>query len=80
MDWTSKCLRIVQRVLDELGPANVAIFRDPVDAKVVPDYYKVIKNPMWLTRMQQKLNTNRYADPQGFCDVGAACCCLMPDA
>jgi hypothetical protein len=49
--------------------ADLWIFKDPVDAKAVPDYYRVIKNPMTLGQVDSKLRRAQYGDPSQFCDV-----------
>ena len=36
------------------------IFREPVDAVKVPDYYERIKNPIDIATMINKLKTNKY--------------------
>jgi hypothetical protein len=43
-------------------------FREPVDASAVPDYYKIIKNPMDLTTVRQKLTSDAYTSVQEFRD------------
>lgn len=35
-------------------------FHDPVDPAEVPDYYEVIKNPVSLALIQQRLATQQY--------------------
>ncbi|KAI1378658.1 hypothetical protein F4677DRAFT_374009 [Hypoxylon crocopeplum] len=41
-------------------------FRQPVDQDVVPEYYKVIKEPMDLSAMEAKLDNNEYDMPEKF--------------
>jgi len=36
------------------------IFREPVDAVALPDYYEKIKNPIDLSTMVKKLKSGRY--------------------
>jgi len=41
-------------------------FRQPVSADDVPDYYEVIKQPMDLSTMEHKLDTNQYPNVDAF--------------
>lgn len=67
LDWNTKCIHILQQVLAQMG-GSVWIFRDPVDAKAVPDYYRVIKSPMTLGQIDSKLKRAQYGDPSQFCE------------
>lgn len=44
-------------------------FRNPVDTKAFPMYRKVIKKPMDLTSMQQKLKAHKYVISFSFCSL-----------
>jgi E1A/CREB-binding protein len=52
-------------------------FQQPVDPFLlaIPDYYEIIKNPMDLSTIKQKLERGDYKDPWEFCDD----CWLMFD-
>lgn len=41
-------------------------FKDPVDAKLVPDYHSIITNPIWTKKIERKLNERLYNSPQDF--------------
>ncbi|KAK2593665.1 histone acetyltransferase [Conoideocrella luteorostrata] len=41
-------------------------FLNPVNRDEVPDYYKVIKNPMDLTTIEERLNRDTYDTPKDF--------------
>jgi E1A/CREB-binding protein len=45
-------------------------FRVPVDAELleIPDYFEIIRHPMDLSTIKDKLNMGEYADPWAFCD------------
>ncbi|KAF7684384.1 Histone acetyltransferase GCN5 [Astathelohania contejeani] len=43
-------------------------FLKPVDKKEVPDYYKIIKNPMDLSKIEDKINKNEYTNISQFID------------
>eukprot|EP01025_Chloroclados_australasicus_P050248 TRINITY_DN5755_c0_g2_i1.p1 TRINITY_DN5755_c0_g2~~TRINITY_DN5755_c0_g2_i1.p1 ORF type:complete len:512 (-),score=63.20 TRINITY_DN5755_c0_g2_i1:502-1860(-) len=63
--WTRKCENILKAVQKSLGP-NVHIFNAPVKAAEVPDYYKIIKNPMDLGTIGKKLKDGSYNSPIQF--------------
>lgn len=48
-----------------LGP-SVYIFRDPVNAAVVPDYYQIITKPICWKDILDKLHAKSYASPVEF--------------
>ena len=58
------------QVLGDLGQ-DVAIFGRPVDPKIAPDYYTVVKNPIDLGTIKRRLERRTYPSPQDFCEVGA---------
>ena len=76
-----KCSRMVDQVRRVLGP-SAPIFDRPVDAKLVPDYYAVIKRPMDLATLKAKLHRGDYSTPQQFAEVclvlTASCCLACP--
>lgn len=52
---------ILHKLLDEVSKnANAWPFLRPVSRHEVPDYHKVIKNPMDLAKIKSKLNTGQY--------------------
>jgi len=54
-------------ILTELWAQDESFpFVRPVDKKQSPDYYKVIKNPMDLSIIKEKLHTLQYASAVGF--------------
>mmetsp|Transcript_19363 Transcript_19363/g.53948 ORF Transcript_19363/g.53948 Transcript_19363/m.53948 type:complete len:421 (-) Transcript_19363:278-1540(-) len=64
-DWLERCREMLLSVMKHLGN-SVAIFDRPVDTTVVPDYYKVVKTPMDLGTMLQKINEAEYSRPADF--------------
>ena len=44
-------------------------FNEPVKTSVVPDYYKVIKEPRDLGTIKKQLQRKQYDHPQQFYDV-----------
>ena len=64
-----------RKVLKHLK-ADVIWFDHPVEVKYAPDYYHVIKNPMDLGTIQQRLKQKKYASPMDFLEVSlqAASC------
>lgn len=64
-DWLERCRAMHKTVMDFLGNA-LPIFDRPVDAAVVPDYYKVVKTPMDLGTILAKLNSAEYTRPSEF--------------
>lgn len=51
----------IHKLLDEVSKnENAWPFLRPVSRHEVPDYYKVIKNPMDLAKIRSKLNTGQY--------------------
>ena len=58
---TQKMLPVVRRLFND--PLSW-VFRDPVDVDLlgIPDYYDVVKNPMHLTLVEQKLESGVYQD------------------
>mmetsp|Transcript_10516 Transcript_10516/g.22587 ORF Transcript_10516/g.22587 Transcript_10516/m.22587 type:complete len:378 (-) Transcript_10516:451-1584(-) len=63
--WVAKCTDIVMKIAQNLGGER-RVFWDPVDAKLLPDYYVIIKNPITLGQMKEKLDKNVYQSPQEF--------------
>lgn len=70
--WTkgtfeSKCLQIIQACWVEFGE-QIIYFNEPVKTSVVPDYYKVIKEPRDLGTIKKKLQRKQYDNPQQYYD------------
>lgn len=68
-DFVDRCSRMVDQVRTSLGGHFAPFFDRPVDAKLVPDYYSVIKRPMDLGTLKQKLHDGHYSAPQQFAEV-----------
>ncbi|KAI7836070.1 hypothetical protein COHA_010039 [Chlorella ohadii] len=54
--------RVLNNVLNNLGP-NKVIFYEPVNPAQVTDYYTIVKKPICLKDIQNKLERNQYATP-----------------
>ncbi len=66
---------MVDQVRHSLGP-SAPIFDRPVDGRLVPDYYNVIKKPMDLGTLKQRLHEGYYSTPQQFAEVSKSAFCL----
>lgn len=70
---------MVDQVRTSLGSHFAQFFDRPVDSKLVPDYYSVIKRPMDLGTLKSKLHDGHYSAPQQFAEVTefllSACSC-----
>ncbi len=66
---------MVDQVRHSLGP-SAPIFDRPVDGRLVPDYYNVIKKPMDLGTLKQRLHEGYYSTPQQFAEVSKSAVCL----
>ena len=58
-------------ILEKLCDAEDSLaFREPVDPVLlgIPDYFDVIKHPIDLSTIRNKLNTGQYPDPWCFVD------------
>lgn len=60
---------MVDQVRTSLGSHFAPFFDRPVDSKIVPDYYSVIKRPMDLGTLKSKLHDGHYSAPQQFAEV-----------
>jgi len=74
-EFIDKCSRMVDQVRHSLGP-SAPIFDRPVDGRLVPDYYNVIKKPMDLGTLKQRLHEGYYSTPQQFAEVSKSAVCL----
>ncbi|KAL6063601.1 Transcription initiation factor TFIID subunit 1 [Balamuthia mandrillaris] len=60
---------LLERAWNKVSEHNFAApFREPVNAKLVPDYYKVIKRPMDLKTIKTKLQNFKYHSRGEFLD------------
>ncbi|GFS25330.1 bromodomain adjacent to zinc finger domain, 1B, partial [Elysia marginata] len=64
----SLCEDVLQKVMKN---KNSWPFLEPVDKKMVPDYYTLIKKPMDFQTMQKKCARLSYASPQEFIEDAA---------
>ena len=74
-EFVDKCSRMVDQIRRNLGN-NAPIFDRPVDPKLVPDYYAVIRKPMDLGTLKTKLHRGDYSTPQQFAEVCVGTVCL----
>lgn len=66
--FARKCQSILDLVITDLA-ANAHIFMNAVDPKDVPDYYNIVKTPMDLTTIKDKLAAGAYSKGTEFADV-----------
>jgi transcription initiation factor TFIID subunit 1 len=58
---------ILEEILNELRDLpDMQPFMFPVNAKKVPDYYKIVQNPMDLTAMREKIRQRKYSTRDDF--------------
>eukprot|EP00891_Asterochloris_glomerata_P002951 jgi/Astpho2/2951/fgenesh1_pg.00050_%23_182_t len=67
-NWKDKCLDILRAVLGVIPADSRFIFDRPVDQRLVPDYYTIIKRPMDLGTITHNLQTGKYDGPLQFCE------------
>ena len=54
-------LVLLRHTLDQLDERDVSdLFKEPVDSEEVPEYYDVIKAPMDLRTMREKVESHEY--------------------
>lgn len=63
-----KCVKILDDTIKELSQ-DASIFMAPVDPREVPDYLKVVKNPMDLGTIQRRLEQQVYESAREFAEV-----------
>ncbi|KAF9513687.1 hypothetical protein BS47DRAFT_1362247 [Hydnum rufescens UP504] len=68
LDQLKFCLRMVADLYKKQYANFASFFYDPVDPAVVPDYPKVIKNPMDLSTLKKNLELKLYSDAGKFYD------------
>ncbi|PNH10449.1 hypothetical protein TSOC_002817, partial [Tetrabaena socialis] len=66
-DWVPKCREMLQNVVKGLK-ADIVWFLDRVKEEHAPDYFTIVKHPMWIKLVQQKLEHGEYATAQDFCE------------
>ncbi|EFJ47338.1 hypothetical protein VOLCADRAFT_81516 [Volvox carteri f. nagariensis] len=66
-DWVAKCRELIQQVIKGLKN-DAAIFMNRVNEKEVPDYYTVVKNPIWINLIIEKLDRGEYPTAQDFAE------------
>ncbi|GMT19162.1 hypothetical protein PFISCL1PPCAC_10459, partial [Pristionchus fissidentatus] len=67
----SELIKHIEPVLHTIDNSDDAVpFKVPVDpiALNIPDYLEIVKEPMDLSTMAEKLKTGRYTNPWQFCD------------
>ncbi len=64
-DWVNGCKSIIAFLLSPkvLDPESALIFRTKPDVSVLPNYPKIIREPMWFDKIIEKLNTGAYGGP-----------------
>lgn len=67
-EFVPSCIKMIESTRSQLG-AQAPIFDRPVDGRAVPDYYTVVKKPMDLGTLKQRLLDGRYKTPQEFAEV-----------
>ncbi|XP_063632423.1 bromodomain and WD repeat-containing protein 3 [Cydia splendana] len=60
ISWRAACTRVLQELT---GSTDAGPFREPVSLEQVPDYLTIVKNPMDLGTISQKLAAGRYSRP-----------------
>jgi len=64
---TEKELAMCRNLLNELGRHDSAWpFQEPVDEKLYPDYYDLIKNPMDVQTIKNKIKNKEYKNKEEF--------------
>lgn len=58
-----QCLRVLDKLIASLG-VHAPTFALPVDRREVPDYYDIIKHPVDLGTIRQRLLAGVYHTPQ----------------
>ena len=61
--FRNSCLKIVEQLKNH---KSAWAFLNAVKKEEVPDYYDVILSPMWLTRIEEKVNDGNYEHKQDF--------------
>eukprot|EP00803_Ostreobium_quekettii_P000531 evm.model.scf_1159.5 EVM.evm.TU.scf_1159.5 scf_1159:36174-39387(+) len=62
-----KCMDILDQVIQDMGK-DADIFMKPVSKELVPDYYNIIREPMDLGTIRDKLKKGSYSSPKEFAE------------
>lgn len=64
-DWVERCKSIIAFLLSPsvLDKDAAYIFRNPPNVSLLPNYPKLIKEPMWFDKIIEKLNNGAYGGP-----------------
>ncbi|KAG2433227.1 hypothetical protein HXX76_008297 [Chlamydomonas incerta] len=66
-DWVAKCREMLDNAVRGLKNDHIW-FMERVKEEHAPDYYNIVKQPMWINAVKEKLARNEYAAPQDFAD------------
>ncbi|KZO99691.1 hypothetical protein CALVIDRAFT_476757 [Calocera viscosa TUFC12733] len=61
-----ECYQAVANCVDDKGRKRCDLFREPPSKKWYPEYYTVILNPIAMSNIRRKLNSNLYKTVQEF--------------
>ena len=68
-NFLAKCRDVTKKVRYSLGKLGEKVFGPPVDAKLIPDYYRVIPKPISISQIEAKLDgPGAYTSPEEFAD------------
>lgn len=63
--FRSSCSKIIEQLKND---KNAWPFLHAVKKEEVPDYYDIVKSPMWLTKVEEKVNEGKYETKKEFMD------------
>jgi len=63
VEWENRCREVLKQVKKALGP-DMPVFFNAVKESVLPDYYRVVKKPIFLEDVERKLENGEYTSPQ----------------
>lgn len=58
----------MNRVLLDIDSQDYKVFELPVNKDTIPEYYNVIKNPMCLRKVKEKVESEKYKNSKQFLD------------
>lgn len=64
-EWREEARKLIETLWES---EDSEPFRQPVDPVVYHDYLEIVKNPMDLGTVKEKLDNNKYRRPQQFCN------------